>query len=120
MHQNVDSTSPANEALVKSTIVRCVERGLSKLGDSGAFAVIYIMKTEFGLPLEEIPGSPDRFVSVLRNIFGLGAKLLEQNILEELYLVGHRSEDCGRQIEEFAEVLQDDLRIRGETEANLL
>ncbi len=96
--------------------MRCVERGLSKLGDSGAFAVVYVMKTEFGLPLEEIPGSPDRFVSVLRNIFGLGAKLLEQNILEELYI----PEDCGRQINEFAGVLQHDLRSRGETEANVL
>jgi hypothetical protein len=72
-----------DEDYAARSIIRSLARGLSTLGEPGGFAVAYIMKVEFGLQIEQVPYAPRRFVSVLRSMFGLGAKILEETILEE-------------------------------------
>ena len=55
------------------------------LGETVASIVIYHLEKDFSLRIEEIPEKPDRFEYAIKDLFGEGARIIEEKITEELY-----------------------------------
>lgn len=68
------------------SIFLSVERGLGILGESGKQTILRYLSKE-GIPREEIPLRLDYFVKVLGEIFGVGAVLIEGEIVQNLKLM---------------------------------
>ncbi len=64
-----------------SIIIRGIEEGLDKIGESGAAATLYFISNKSGLQLNDFPEHPDEFCSALRGIFGTGSSVLLRSIM---------------------------------------
>lgn len=67
-----------------STVLAAVERALDMLGESGKKAVLWHLSNA-GMPKEEIPNRPNRFMGLLAEIFGSGAKVIETEIVRNIH-----------------------------------
>jgi len=67
-------------------LVQAVDEGLSALGESERQSVYACLETTFGIRRNDIPGRVDEFSDVLHKIFGDSAKLLEIQIMKNLYM----------------------------------
>lgn len=81
--------------------------------------MVYIMKSEYNLTMEQAVENPQRFIVVQKEIFGLGAKLLEKAVLEELYLTKSPSEESNPFCKAFIGVLEEDLKTSSALELEL-
>ncbi|MDA4127178.1 MAG: hypothetical protein OK452_08275 [Thaumarchaeota archaeon] len=72
------------------SIFLSVQRALGMLGESGKEATLRYLE-DSGLRLEEVPLRPDQFVECLREIFGLGAVIIEGEIEDSLRLMENLS-----------------------------
>ena len=91
-------------------VISCLNRGMQILSESGRYSVVYVMKSEYKLTMEQVVENPRRFIFVLREIFGLGAVVLEKAILEELYLTKSPGEESNPLCKAFIEQLEEDLK----------
>lgn len=91
-------------------MISCLNRGMHILSESGRHSVVYVMKSEYNLSMEQAVENPQRFILVQREIFGLGAKVLEKTILEELYLTKSPGEESNPLCKVFIDVLEEDLK----------
>jgi len=67
-------------------LVQAVDEGLSALGESGRQAVYECLETTFGIRRDDIPRRVDEFSDALHKVFGDSAKLLEIQIMKNLYM----------------------------------
>ena len=65
-------------------MVDAVSRGLSPLGESGREASLYFVEKRYNVRVTDALANPRRFLSVLAEMFGLGARLLESSIIDEI------------------------------------
>jgi len=66
-------------------LVQAVDDGLCTLGESVREAVYACLEDTFGIQKIDIPGRVDEFSDALGKIFGDGARLLEIQIMKNLY-----------------------------------
>lgn len=100
-------------------MISCLNRGMQILSESGRHSVVHIMKSEYNLTMEQAVENPQRFILVQREIFGLGAKVLEKTILEELYLTKSRREESNPLCKAFINMLESDLKTLSPLELEL-
>ena len=71
-------------------MLEAVDEALSFLGESAKRAIYYHLEEKFKIRREEIPIKIDDFVEAIEEIFGMGAKIIEMQIMKSLYKrVGH-------------------------------
>ncbi len=68
---------------LKDRILKCIDKGLSRVGDIKA-VIYWHSENEYGLPKDLIPERPDKFVKLLKEIYGQGAEIISFNIVKEL------------------------------------
>lgn len=64
-------------------VLRCVDKGLSRLGGTVKHVIYRYIENEYGLKREEIPERPEEFLKGLEKMYGPGARVIELNILKE-------------------------------------
>lgn len=55
------------------------------LGESGKMVILYYIKNNHDLPVDEIVRKPREFADALENIFGIGTCMIEVSILKNMY-----------------------------------
>ncbi|MGI0080793.1 MAG: hypothetical protein ACRECH_14370 [Nitrososphaerales archaeon] len=73
--------------------MQCVDDGLLILGEDGKKVVLWWWETKRNLRRKDLPSHIEEFVSLLEEIFGSGAKIIESHIAKEVQRVFHLSED---------------------------
>ncbi|MEM3731259.1 MAG: hypothetical protein QW667_03855 [Candidatus Bathyarchaeia archaeon] len=73
------------EELFKRCLLEAVDEGLLILGDSGRKAIYFHLQKLHSLKREDIPNNPEAFAKGLREIFGVGAEVIEKAIIKVLY-----------------------------------
>ena len=66
-------------------MLEAVDEALSFLGESAKRAIYYHLEEKFKIRREEIPVKIDDFAEAIEEIFGLGAKIIEMQIMKSLY-----------------------------------
>lgn len=69
----------------KKALIEAVDEGLLMLGESGREVVFFRLQHYYALKKEDIPSNPEIFVQCLRDIFGLGAEVIEKAVIKSLY-----------------------------------
>ena len=66
-------------------LLEAVDNSLSCLGDSAKISVYFHLEETFKIKKQDIPNNIEAFVNALETIFGRGAKLIEIQIMKQLY-----------------------------------
>jgi len=66
-------------------LLEAVDDGLSPLGSIAKQAVYVHLKRRFNINKEDIPNRIDEFATAIEEIFGVGAQLIEIQIMKSLY-----------------------------------
>jgi len=66
-------------------MLEAVDEALSFLGESAKRAIYYHLEEKFKIRREEIPIKIDDFAEAIEEIFGMGAKIIEMQIMKSLY-----------------------------------
>jgi hypothetical protein len=70
----------------RQALLEAVDTGLQQiLGDSGRKATYFHLQRMYSLTREDIPNNPAVFASGLEKIFGVGANVIEESIVKNLY-----------------------------------
>ncbi|UCC33881.1 MAG: hypothetical protein JSW53_02445 [Candidatus Bathyarchaeota archaeon] len=69
----------------KELLREVVDESLSILGDSAKQAIYFSLEREYEIEKEEIPDKIEGFTNAIEEIFGMGAKLLQIQIMKRLY-----------------------------------
>jgi hypothetical protein len=69
----------------KKLLLEAIDKGLSSLGDSAKQAIYFYLKRTFSIEKLDIPNKIGEFTTAIEEIFGLGAKILEIQIIKCLY-----------------------------------
>ena len=69
----------------KKLLPEAIDKGLSSLGDSEKQALYSYLERTFSLEKLDIPNKIGEFANAIEEIFGLGAKILEIQIIKCLY-----------------------------------
>ena len=72
------------EKLFDELILRCVEEGLSCLGEDGKSVVLWLWETKLAMGKKHIPTHAKEFSALLSITFGPGAEILESRIVKEI------------------------------------
>jgi len=67
------------------TMLEAIDEALSFLGESAKRAIYYHLEEKFKIRREEIPLRIDDFAEAIEEIFGMGAKIIEIQIMKSLY-----------------------------------
>jgi hypothetical protein len=70
----------------KELLLKAVDAALSPLGDSSKHAVYFYLEKNFTVKRQDIPNKIEEFTTAIEEIFGYGAKILETEIMKQLYL----------------------------------
>jgi hypothetical protein len=66
-------------------LLEAVDDGLSLLGDCSKQALYYHLESNFKIGKQDIPDKIEQFSDAMEKIFGHGAKLLQIEIIKNLY-----------------------------------
>lgn len=66
-------------------MLEAVDEAFSFLGESAKKAIYYHLKEKFRIKREEIPLKIDDFAEAIEEIFGMGAKIIEIQVMKNLY-----------------------------------
>jgi hypothetical protein len=66
-------------------LLEAVDEVLSSLGDSSKQAIYFHLENAFKIRKQDIPCKIDEFTNAIEKIFGLGAKMLEIQMMKALY-----------------------------------
>lgn len=70
----------------KELLLEAVDAALSPLGDSSKYAVYFYLEKNFTVKKQDIPNKIEEFANAIEEIFGYGAKILETEIMKQLYV----------------------------------
>ncbi len=82
--QGFKGTQDLAEKPFDEIIVQCVEDGLEILGSDGKSVVIWLWETRQKLPKKEICSHSVEFSTLLKEIFGTGAIIIESHLVKEI------------------------------------
>ena len=98
-------------AHAKTLVVGAIEDGLDRcVPDSGRIATIYFLEKKSLLRFSQIAEDPERFVSLMGDVFGIGASVLLDAIVAELESIKPENREEKRCVASFAQVLQEGSR----------
>jgi hypothetical protein len=83
-HKNLMSGSQQNERFEK-LLLEAVDESLSTLGDSAKQAIYFHLEKTFKVSKSEIPNKIEEFSNAIEKIFGVGARLLEIQMMQRLH-----------------------------------
>lgn len=66
-------------------LLEAVDKGLSSLGDSAAQAIYFYLEKTFSIKKQDIPNKIEDFSQAMKNILGVGARIVEIQIIKCLY-----------------------------------
>lgn len=66
-------------------LMEAIDEGLASLGESCRLAIYFHLKKGFNLDKQEIPFRVKEFAEAIEKVFGVGAKILEIRIMENLF-----------------------------------
>ena len=66
-------------------LLEAVDNALSFLGESAKRAVYYHLEEKFKIEREKIPLMIEEFANAIEDMFGIGAKIIEIQIMKNLY-----------------------------------
>jgi len=66
-------------------LMEAIDEGLASLGKSCKQVIYFHLEKGFNLDKQEIPFRLEEFAEALENVFGVGAKILEIRIMENLF-----------------------------------
>lgn len=66
-------------------LLEAVDEGLSLVGKSAQHAVYFHLEMNFNITRHDIPHRVEEFANALEKMFGLGAKIIEIQIMKKLY-----------------------------------
>lgn len=70
-------------------VLQSIEDGLSILGGDGKSIIIWWWETKRNMRKKDIPSHIEEFVGLLEEIFGTGAKIIENNLSKEVKRAFH-------------------------------
>jgi hypothetical protein len=73
-----------NRPLNDYDLMECIEKGLGKFGSGIKYAIMWRMVVLGDSPKEGILVNPQAFVSALQSAFGYSAKIIEQEVVDEI------------------------------------
>jgi hypothetical protein len=76
--------SQRNLPLNDYDLMECIEKGLGKFGPGIKYAVMWRMVVLGDSPKEGILVNPQAFVSALQSAFGHSAKIIEQEVVDQI------------------------------------
>jgi len=88
--EDIDETIPSkgyphSNYSFQKIMLEAIDEGLSSLGNKSKQAIYYYLEKTFKIKKEEIPFKIEKFTKVIEEIIGPGAKLLEIEIMKQLY-----------------------------------
>jgi len=83
-HKNFISGSRQNDEF-ESLLLEAVDESLSTLGDSAKQAIYFHLEKTFKVSKSEIPNKIEEFSNAIEKIFGVGARLLEIQMMQRLH-----------------------------------
>ena len=93
------SISPALEEIpprncsFEKLLIEAIDETFLSIGDSAKQAIYFHLEKTFNISKQKIPHELEAFTKAIEKIFGLGAKLLEIQIMKRLYKkIGYASE----------------------------
>ena len=69
----------------EEVLLEAIDDGFSLLGESGKLAIYFYLEDNYNISKQDIPDRIEYFAEALEAIFGYGAKLLEINIMKNLF-----------------------------------
>ena len=66
-------------------LLDAIDESFSWLGESGKQTIYFHLETEYKISKQDIPHRIEDFTEALEDVFGVGAKLLEIKIMENLF-----------------------------------
>jgi hypothetical protein len=69
----------------EKNLMKAIDDGLSYLGEESKQGIYYYLEKNFNISREEIPFKIEKFTEAIEEIFGIGAKILEIQIMQHLY-----------------------------------
>jgi hypothetical protein len=81
---NLEKSSTKNTEFGR-LLLEAVDESFSSLGDSAKHAIYFYLAENFKICQRDIPGRIEDFSNAIEEIFGLGSKLLEIQILRRLH-----------------------------------
>lgn len=69
----------------EEVLLEAIDDGFSLLGETGKLAVYFYLEDNYNISKHDIPDKIESFTEALEAIFGYGAKLLEINIMKNLF-----------------------------------
>ena len=70
----------------KELLLEAVDTALSSLGDSSKQAIYFYLEKNFTVEKQEIPNKVEEFANAIEEMLGYGAKILEVEIMKQLYM----------------------------------
>ena len=93
-----------NSVAFEKILLRAVDEALDSLGKTVSQAIYFHIKGRFGVVKNEIPENLDQFQGGLKEIFGVGAQVIEIMIMKKLHtMVRCRQEKVKNKKLEFIE-----------------
>jgi hypothetical protein len=84
--ENVSSTeSNLQNNCFNRFLLEAVDEGLSLIGKSAKQAVYFHLEKNFNITRDDVPQRIEEFANALEKMFGLGAKMIEIQIMKKLY-----------------------------------
>jgi hypothetical protein len=78
-------SNPPPDCEFEELLLESIDDGLSMLGDSTKQAVYVCLQKTYKIKKQDIPNKIQRFTHAIERIFGPGAKLLQIQIMKQLY-----------------------------------
>ncbi len=69
---------------LENALCAAMEHGLSLMGEDFAQVTLYNLDRRYSLSRPEIPKKPERFIEALRDMFGEGARIIENFIKQAI------------------------------------
>ena len=69
----------------EKNLLKAIDEGFSWLGESEKQTIYFHLEKDYKISKQDIPRRIEDFTEALEDIFGLGAKLLEIKIMENLF-----------------------------------
>jgi hypothetical protein len=76
---------PSHKNGLKATLLEAIDEGLQNvLGKSGKELIYHQLLKKYGLKKEKIPEKPEVLAELLNTLFGYGAKIIENEIVNSI------------------------------------
>ena len=82
MSNRITQNSGSGDPLTR--ILDSIDRGLSVFGEDVKIAIYWILENEYKMRRRDSVIKPELFASSLRKVFGVGTKVVERKIVEQI------------------------------------